>query len=109
MYCVKDFYTKYSESLGLVLLAGKVGLDRFIKVAEVQGPGLGLSGYLKGYTAKRFLVFGDIEIRYLRDLNKKTRLERLRGVLGPNAASLFPTDELPWINTPTPKASTNVP
>lgn len=83
MYSVKDFYEKHGEKLGLMLIAGKIGLKRPIKISEVQGPGLSLSGYLTSYVGKRLLVFGDVEIQYLRDLDKNTRIERLRGVLGP--------------------------
>jgi HPr kinase/phosphorylase len=82
MYFVKDFFDKHGENLGLVLIAGKMGLKRPIKISEVYGPGLSLSGYLKSYVGKRLLVFGDVEIQYLRDLEKQVRLERLRGVLG---------------------------
>jgi HPr kinase/phosphorylase len=83
MYSVKDFYERHGEQLGLVLIAGKMGLKRPVKISEVHGPGLSLSGYLKSYVGKRFLVFGDVEIQYLRDLDKRMRLERLKGILGP--------------------------
>lgn len=81
MYSVKDFYEKHGEHLGLNLIAGKAGLKRPIKISEVQSPGLSLSGYLKSYVGKRLLIFGDVEIQYLRDLDKRARLMRLHGVL----------------------------
>ncbi|HEY2810227.1 MAG TPA: HPr(Ser) kinase/phosphatase [Rhabdochlamydiaceae bacterium] len=97
MYSVNSFYEKHGHPLGLVLLAGKSGLKRPIKVSEVQGPGLSLAGYLKSYVAKRLLVFGDIEIHYLRDLDKCTRLERLRGVLGKEVPATIIAGRLPPI------------
>jgi HPr kinase/phosphorylase len=81
MYLVRDLFDKHGEHLGLKLIAGKTGLKRPIKVPEVHRPGLSLSGYLKNYASQRILVFGNVETRYLRDLDKKTRMKRLRDVL----------------------------
>lgn len=81
MYLVKDLLDKYGEHLGLQLVAGKKGMKRRIKVPEVHRPGLPLSGYLKNYVSQRILIFGNVEILYLKDLNRETRLERLRNIL----------------------------
>lgn len=95
MYSVKDFYEKHGEYLGLTLIAGKMGLKRPIKISEVQGPGLSLSGYLKSYVGKRLLVFGDVEIQYLKDLDRRMRLVRLRGVLGPQVPAAIVAGRYP--------------
>lgn len=81
MCTVEEFYDKFGENLGLELIAGKKGLKRPIKLPEVQRPGLSLAGYLKNHASKRVLIFGKVEILYLRDLNRQIRLERLRGIL----------------------------
>ncbi|MFI5342953.1 MAG: HPr(Ser) kinase/phosphatase [Chlamydiales bacterium] len=81
MYFVKDLYEKHGHHLGLELIAGKKGMNRKIKVPEAQRPGLSLSGYLKNYANKRILIFGRVEIEYLRDLDSKTRIARLKGIL----------------------------
>lgn len=81
MYSVQDFYDKYKENLGLELISGKKGMKRVIKVPEVQRPGLSLSGYFKHFSGQRITIFGKVEILYLRDLDKKTRVERLKGIL----------------------------
>ena len=47
MYHVKDLYDRHAKRLGLELTAGKAGMNRKIKVPEVQRPGLSLAGYLK--------------------------------------------------------------
>ncbi len=52
-----------------------------MKHPEAQRPGLSLCGYLKNHAYKRILIFGKVEIFYLRDLDKKTRIERLQGIL----------------------------
>ena len=81
MFLVEDLYEKYSKRLELQLIAGKDGMSRQIKLPETERPGLSLSGYLKGYSEKRVLVFGRVEIEYLRDLDHDLRIERLKGIL----------------------------
>ncbi|MDP1880141.1 MAG: HPr(Ser) kinase/phosphatase [Parachlamydiaceae bacterium] len=80
MYRVKDLYERHGERLGLSL-ANNVGLNRRIKVPEVQRPGLSLSGYLKNHAPKRIIIFGMVEIKYLMDLDPKTRKERLETII----------------------------
>ena len=84
MYRVEDLYQKYEKSLGLSLVAGKKGLNRIIKVPEAHRPGLSLSGYVKGYAPKRIVVFGKVEIEYLRDLLSEERTLRLTAILTSN-------------------------
>jgi HPr kinase/phosphorylase len=81
MYRVEDLYKQYGDALGLELYAGKHGLRRKIHVPEVQRPGLSLSGYLKSHASKRILIFGKVEIEYLRDLDAHIRIERLEAIL----------------------------
>lgn len=88
MYRVNDLYTQHRQQLGLELIAGQTGLNRSIKVPEAHRPGLALAGYLKSHAGKRILVFGKVEIEYLRSLDKQTKIERLKAIL----------------NTPTPAA-----
>jgi HPr kinase/phosphorylase len=81
MYLVEDLYKKHGERLGLELIAGKEGMKRRIKIPEAHRPGLSLAGYLKGHAGKRILIFGKVEIEYLRDLEPEIRVQRLEGVL----------------------------
>ncbi len=81
MYQVEDLYNQHGETLGLELIAGKDGLKRAIRVPEAHRPGLSLSGYLKGHAGKRLMVFGKVEVEYIRDLKPTTRLKRLRSIL----------------------------
>jgi HPr kinase/phosphorylase len=81
MYLVEDLYKKHGEQLGLELIAGKKGMKRRIKIPEAHRPGLSLSGYLKSHASKRILIFGKVEIEYLRDLDPETRVQRLEGIL----------------------------
>lgn len=81
MYLVDDLYRQHGEHLGLELVAGKEGLKRRVMVPEAHRPGLSLSGFLKGHAAKRLLVFGKVEMEYLRDLPPTVRRERLSLIL----------------------------
>ena len=100
MYSVKEFYEKQRTVLGLKLIAGRAGLRRAIKIPEAHMPGLSLSGYLKGYEGERFLIFGNVEMHYLRDLDQEMRLQRLSAVLGSQVpaaiigGSFLPVEEL---------------
>lgn len=81
MYLVEDLYKCHGERLGLELIAGKAGMKRRIRVPEAQRPGLGLSGYLKGFAGKRILIFGKVEVEYVRHLKPEVRVERLQSIL----------------------------
>ena len=81
MYLVEDLYTRHGLILGLELVAGKKGTRRKILVPEAHRPGLSLCGYMKSHAAKRILIFGKVEIEYLRDLDPDIRVERLQSVL----------------------------
>lgn len=89
MYTVEDLFKRHGERLGLELTAGKAGIKRRVKVPEAQRPGLSLCGYLKNHAQKRILVFGKVEIEYLRDLDPKTRISRLEAILSVHSPSVI--------------------
>lgn len=80
MYLVEDLIEQHGDRLSLKVIAGAQGLTRQIKVPEAQRPGLSLSGYLKNYAHKRILVFGKVEMNFIRDLDPKVRMERLEAL-----------------------------
>lgn len=80
-YSIREFVNKFGPTLNLELMAGKKGMDRLIRHPEVQRPGLSISGYLKHFFSRRFIVFGKVEIAYLKDLDPPTRTERLSAVI----------------------------
>lgn len=100
MYFVKDLYQRHAQHLGLELVGGKKGMNRRIRVSEAQRPGLSLSGYLKSHTTKRILIFGKVEMEYLRDLDLKERKARLEAIVSNKtpaiiiARNLVPTKEI---------------
>lgn len=81
MYRVDDLFEQHRDELTLELISGKSGMHRAIRVPEAQRPGLALAGFLKDHAAKRILVFGKVEIEYLRDLNPETRVQRMEAIL----------------------------
>jgi len=81
LYLVKDLYNAHGIALSLEIIAGKEGLQHKIKVPEVHRPGLALTGYLKHHAGKRILVFGKVEMEYLRDLSAPVRLKRIKDLL----------------------------
>lgn len=88
MYTLEEFLRHHSDSLCLEVLAGHEGIKRPIKVPEAQRPGLSLSGYLKCHATKRILIFGRVEIEYLRDLDSSTRISRLEPLLNPHTPAI---------------------
>lgn len=89
MYFVEDLFRLHGERLDLQLIAGKQGIKRRIKVPEAHRPGLSLSGYLKSHASKRILIFGKVEIEYLRDLDANVRIKRLEAILSPSTPAVI--------------------
>ncbi len=83
MYLVQQLYDQHGKYLGLDLIAGEKGLSRRIQKPEVHRPGLSLTGFLKSFASARILVFGKHEIDFLRELDVKTRIQRLQAILTP--------------------------
>lgn len=81
MYLVEEFFKSHADTLGLELIAGSKGLNRRIKVPEAHRPGLSLAGFTHKYANKRILIFGRVELEYLRTLDHATRVSRLTAIL----------------------------
>lgn len=89
MYLVEELYRQYGKSLSLTLVAGEAGMKRRITVPEVQRPGLSLSGFLKSHAVKRILIFGRVEIEYLRVLKPRERIKRLKAILAASTPAII--------------------
>lgn len=88
-YLVEDLYRRHGEKLGLELVAGRAGMQRRIKVPEAHRPGLSLAGYLRSHADKRIMIFGRVEIEYVRDLDPQTRIEHLQAILNDQTPSVI--------------------
>lgn len=99
-FSVQDFYTKTKDALRLRLIAGENGLKRKIKVAEVNRPGLALSGYFDYFARSRVQVLGKVELIYLRTMSPELRRARIIKLLEQNipccivSRRLLPPQEL---------------
>ena len=89
MYLVKDFYQEHGRYLELKLVTGQEGLKRPIKKPEVHRPGLSLSGYIKHFPTFRIIIFGKLEIEYLKELKEVTRKRRLKAILPPSTPAVM--------------------
>ncbi len=75
---VRKFYEEMKDRLKLRLVAGAKGLDRRIKVAELNRPGLGLAGYFEYFAKNRVQVLGKVEIMYMKSLPEAGRYKKIR-------------------------------
>lgn len=91
MYLVKDLYEQHGKKLHLELWSSEEGIDRPIKVPEAERPGLSLAGYLKNHSGKRILVFGKVEIEYLRDLEQNVCLSHLEAIFKEDVPAIIIT------------------
>ena len=92
MYLVQHLYEQHGKVLGLELVAGRKGLCRRIQKPEVHRPGLSLTGFLKNFVNARLLVFGRNEIDYIRQLDEKTRFQRLQSILTHSTPAVIVTN-----------------
>lgn len=81
---VEDLYCQHGSHLELQKTRACEGMGRLIKAAHVQRPGLSLSGYRIRKKGNRILIFGKMEISYLKELPQEVRHERLSGVVTKN-------------------------
>lgn len=81
MLTTREFFEDFGMNLSLKMSAGQSGLDKTITVPEIERPGLALTGFLKGYSIQRILIFGKVEIEYLFSLSSSVRKRRLSKVL----------------------------
>jgi len=74
---VRYLYEHMSEDLDLEILSGEKGMDRAIRIARIQKPGLALAGYLDQLHRERVQILGATEISYLKTLDKDLADKRL--------------------------------
>ncbi len=75
---VGDLYEGQREQLQLELLTGREGLDRPLRISDINRPGLCVAGYLDYFACDRVQVLGNTEIHYMEQLEPDVLEERLR-------------------------------
>lgn len=74
---VRYLYEHMHEDLDLEILAGEKGMDRAIRIARIQKPGLALAGYFDQLHRERVQILGASELSYLQTLDQDLANERL--------------------------------
>ena len=70
------------ENLGLEIISQSTDyLEIDLENADVNRPGLQLTGYMEEFPYKRLQVIGKVEYTYLTSLDSKMQYERFRGIL----------------------------
>lgn len=97
---VGELLKEQGERLRLELLSGEKSLGRRITVADLNRPGLALSGFLDRFRAERVQIFGNGEQAYCQKADAKKLADALSAMLS--------VAELPCVivthNTPVPPA-----
>ncbi|MDP8218218.1 MAG: HPr(Ser) kinase/phosphatase [Candidatus Theseobacter exili] len=75
---VEDFFNGLHDELKLDLVAGHSGMKRRIKVAEMNRPGLALTGFFKYFARNRVQILGKVEISYLKEMTVSLRKKRIK-------------------------------
>jgi len=72
---VEEFAREQAVALRLTLAAGRTGLNRQVRVTEINRPGLTLAGFYDFYRAERIQVFGMGESAFLATLSSAQRMD----------------------------------
>ena len=91
---VRILYEHNREDLNLEILAGFNGLDRNIRIARIQKPGLALAGYLDQLHNERVQILGQTELSYLKTLDTELADQRLDQLCSADVSCLIITKDL---------------
>lgn len=76
-----DFFFKNIEKqFHIKLLNNEVGFDRLITDQNLHRPGLALAGFVDLFSFNRVQIFGNTEVRYLKQLSKEQREKTLERI-----------------------------
>ena len=77
---VATFFQDKNEDLKLELVSGIEGIDREIKVSEINRPGLAFTGYFEHFASERIQIVGIGEHAYLKSLTTEQQSKILEKV-----------------------------
>ena len=66
------------DALELKCIAGKRGLPRKLTVADINRPGLAISGFYENFAFQRVQLFGRGEVAYLNKLYNEKNTETIK-------------------------------
>lgn len=74
------FFKNTSQQFQIKLLNDEVGFDRLITDQNLHRPGLALAGFVDLFSFNRVQIFGNTEVRYLKQLTKEQRKKTLERI-----------------------------
>ncbi len=77
---VREFLSERQQDFHLEALTGDVGLDRQVSTADINRPGLALSGYMGYYLWERIQIIGITETGYLETLAPEARRQAVQRI-----------------------------
>ena len=86
---VRYFYEHNREELNLEILAGQDGMDRQIRIARIQKPGLALAGYIDQLHRERVQILGQTEMSYLNTLDPELAKQRMKELCAAEVSCLI--------------------
>ncbi|MBN1477111.1 HPr(Ser) kinase/phosphatase [Candidatus Sumerlaeota bacterium] len=95
---VQELVDGLSDSLGFELVAGARGLGNRLTTAELNRPGLALSGFFEYFANRRTQIFGNTETAFLADLTEEEARRRIERFFEHPVPCIFVTSG----NTPHP-------
>ena len=78
---VNDLFNDLGSSLGLKVVAGIKGMNRPITAAEVNRPGIALTGWYKYFAQHRLQVLGMVEMNYLKHISSDEHADVMRKLM----------------------------
>jgi HPr kinase/phosphorylase len=72
---VGQFVREYGSVAKIDVVEGRDGLDREIRGAEINRPGLALAGFFDRFSQKQIQVIGQTELAFLKTLSEERRVE----------------------------------
>lgn len=75
---IQELYQHLGDRLKLELVTGETGLLRFIKIPEINRPGLALAGYYDDFSFDRVQLMGVTETNYFKTLSKERQNKILK-------------------------------
>jgi HPr kinase/phosphorylase len=83
------------ERLKMTAATGDVGLNKEIIDEHIHRPGLALAGYVELFTYNRVQIFGNTEIRFLKQLSLKERTTSLERIFAFDLPCVIVTNDNP--------------
>jgi HPr kinase/phosphorylase len=92
---VEYFYNKIKDLFPINLLTEPLGFERIITDQNLHRPGLALAGFVDLFSFTRVQIFGNTEMRYLKQLESKERIKALERIFQFEIPCVVLTDNNP--------------